>query len=140
MIIEKGGNDCNCGGKGCFETYCSMKKLKDKIKGELKIEEDIGGKELKEKLKQNLDNERIQKIIDEYIECFEIGLSNLINIFEPEKICIGGSFVYYEDILLDRLRKKVDNSNNIYNKFSTENIVLASLKNDSGMIGATIVK
>ena len=31
MIIKKDGNLCKCGKRGCFETYCSMKSLKNKL-------------------------------------------------------------------------------------------------------------
>ena len=47
-----------------------------------------------------------QKFIDEYIDNLLIGLSNIINIIQPEAICIGGSFVYYEKILYTRLIEK----------------------------------
>lgn len=31
MSIDKNGPRCNCNAYGCFETYASMKRLKDKI-------------------------------------------------------------------------------------------------------------
>jgi len=32
MVIQKHGDECNCGRAGCFEAYASMKRLKEKIK------------------------------------------------------------------------------------------------------------
>ena len=37
MVINKDGIKCNCGRKGCFETYCSMRRLKEKISKEFNL-------------------------------------------------------------------------------------------------------
>lgn len=148
MIIERDGNACNCGKKGCFETYCSMKRLKDKIKkilnkinkNNLKNEEIAEGIVFKKLLNDNIDNEEIQKTIDEYINNLIIGLSNVIDIFEPEVICLGGSFVYFEDILYHRLLAQMQEKRYVFNKQSIPKIVLAKLQNDAGLIGSTLIK
>ena len=148
MIIEKDGNVCNCGKRGCFETYCSMKRLKDKIrkilnkinKNNLEHEELAEGVIFKNLLKNNIDNEEIQKAIDEYINDLIIGLSNVIDIFEPEVICLGGSFVYFEDILYHRLLLKMQEKKYVFNKQSIPKVVLAKLQNDAGIIGSTLIK
>lgn len=149
MIIQKNGNICNCGKRGCFETYCSMKRFKNKINDVLnKIDDnniDIENSKLsegalfKELLKKNIQNGEIQKIIDEYIDDLVIGLSNVIDIFEPEVICLGGSFVHFKDILYDRLIEKMNEKMYVFNKQSIPKIVLAKLQNDAGIIGATLI-
>lgn len=135
MTIEKNGLQCNCGRKGCFEKYASMNTLKEKIAEKLGKEK-ISGNELDDIFK-NIDNLKINDIIEEYIENLCLGIGSLINIFEPEIISLGGSFAYYEKILLtkliDRLQKeKIFNSGNI------PKIVTAKLKNDAGIIGAVL--
>ena len=135
MIIEKNGIECNCGRKGCFEKYASMNALKEKIAEKLGKEK-VSGKELEEIL-QNIDNLKINNIVDEYIESLCIGIGNLINIFEPEMISIGGSFTYYEEILLKRLNSRLDKEN-IFNKNYMPKVVLAKLKNDAGIVGAVL--
>ena len=96
IVIEKDGLQCNCGRKGCFEKYASMKAFKDSVIKEFGLDDDIGGKEIKEFIEKN--PEESEKIIDEYIENLSIGIANLINIFEPEIVSIGGGFVYYKEI------------------------------------------
>lgn len=91
MIIKKGGIKCNCGNLGCFERYASIRVLKEKISKLYK--KDISSIELKEILLNMSKNEKVQRIVEEYIDNLSIGLANLINIFEPEVISIGGSFV-----------------------------------------------
>ena len=111
MSIEKDGILCGCGRKGCFERYASMKALKDKLRKALGYDEKVSGKELFEIIRSNnpanKDYAIIEKIIKEYIEDLSVGIANLINLFEPEAIGIGGSFVYFEEVLLDRLKEEL---------------------------------
>ena len=135
MIIQKDGKKCNCGKKGCFETYASMKRFKNEAVLNLKLEKDIQSEELQNYIRKNISKRNVNKFVNEYLENVAIGVSNLINIFEPEAICFGGSFSYYEDIFLDRLDEKVKKY--IFNKTTKFKLVSAKLKNDAGIIGAT---
>lgn len=137
MIIDRNGLECNCGKKGCFETYCSMKRFKDSAK-KILSNNNISAKDLVEKLKENLNNSDIIKLIDEYINNLIIGLSNIIDIFEPEAIAIGGSFVFFKDIFYKKLIDEMDERKYVFNKENLPQIVLADLKNDAGIIGAVI--
>lgn len=137
MVIEKDGEKCNCGRKGCFEAYSSMKRLKQKIQKEFNLP-DIDGKNIKKFMLENQENKKLNSILDTYIDYLSIGICNLINIFEPEIISIGGSFAYYKEILLDRLEEKLQERKELYNKDTIPKIVIAKLKNDAGIIGAVI--
>lgn len=137
MVIHKDGEKCNCGRSGCFEAYASMKRLKLKIQKEFELP-DIDGKNIKKFMLENKDNQKLNDIIDRYIEYLTIGICNLINIFEPEIISIGGSFAHYKEILVDRLEKKLSERKELYNKESIPKIVVAELKNDAGIIGAVM--
>lgn len=137
MVINKNGMECNCGRKGCFETYSSMKRLKEKISKEFNLNT-IDGIKIREFMEQNQENEKLNKILDEYIQDLQIGIANLINIFEPQAISIGGSFGHY-DILLKRLQDKINEKTELYNKEQIPEILIANLKNDAGMIGAAMI-
>ena len=137
MVIEKDGAKCNCGRKGCFEVYGSMKRLKEKIKEEFKLNS-IDGKQIKKFMIKNEKDKKLEVILDEYIENLVIGIANLINIFEPEAISIGGSFAYYKEILLEKLENKLLEKQELYNKDDIPKIVIAELKNDAGIIGAAM--
>lgn len=135
MTIEKNGIQCNCGRKGCFEKYASMSALKGKIAKKLGKER-VSGKEL-ESIIQKEEDVEINNIINEYIEDLSMGISSLINIFEPEVISIGGSFAYYEKTLLNKLISRLEKEE-IFNKNNMPKIVLAKLKNDAGIIGSVL--
>lgn len=136
MIIQKDGIKCNCGKNGCFEKYASMKALKNNLRSALGVDEKTRGQELLDYLRKNPDNEQINNIIDEYIEYLSIGVSNLINIFEPEAVSIGGSFVYFADVLLERLKNNIQKKNYLFNGIKELIIIPAALGNDAGIIGA----
>ena len=136
MVIEKDGRKCNCGNRGCFERYASMKALRRMVKTEFG-KENLTSDELKEILTSPKNLSKTNKIIDEYISDLSIGIGNLINIFEPETISIGGSFANFKDIFLDRLKAKLSEDSKLFNK-KLPNIVMAKLKNDAGIIGSVI--
>lgn len=135
MIIEKNGRTCNCGKRGCFETYASMKRFKKESIEKLKLNKDIQSEELQGYIRKNIKNKKVSNLIDEYIDNIAIGISNIINIFEPEAISFGGSFSYYEDIFIPILSKKLEEYK--FNKNTKVKLLSAKLKNDAGIIGAT---
>ena len=143
MVIEKDGILCECGRKGCFEKYASMKTLKNNLRQALGYDEKVSGKELFEIMRsnnpENQDYEVVEKIIQNYIESLAIGIANLINIFEPEAIGIGGSFVYFEEVLLNRLHKELISKKMLFNPRKEIIIKTAILQNDAGIIGATLI-
>ena len=83
-------------------------------------------------------HDEVQDDINEFIDYLRIGVCNLIDIFEPEIICFGGSFSYYEGHpVLNKLIEEINKPESTFNKSSVK-IVTAEMKNDAGIIGATI--
>ena len=139
MIIQKNGLECKCGKRGCFEKYASMKAFKDNLRKELGLNEKARGQDLLDIIRKNQDNPKIKRVINDYIDNLSIGISNIVNIFEPEVIGIGGSFVYFSDILLDKLKNNIIKKEYLFNQRKTINIVQAILGNDAGIIGSTMI-
>lgn len=142
IIIEKDGIPCNCGKKGCFEKYASMKAFKNNLREALELDERTRGEELLDKIrknsKENKDYDIINNVVGEYIKNLAIGISNLINIFEPEAIGIGGSFVFFEDVFLDKLKQYIQKENLLFNPREKLIIETAVLNNDAGIIGSIL--
>ena len=137
-IIHRNGAACNCGKRGCFEVYASLKRFKEKIVKEFNLKS-INGECVRDFIRKNSDNPTLRYMINSYIEDLSIGISNIINIFEPEAICLGGSFAEYEGILYEPLKNALINGNLLFNKRCDIIIKLAKLKNDAGIIGATLI-
>ena len=142
MVIKKDGIKCNCGRNGCFEKYASMKNFKNKLRKELGLTESTRGEELLNMIRNNKPEQKkyevIERVVSEFIEDLSTGIANLINIFEPEAIGIGGSFVFFEDVLMPRLKEKLMEPNMLFNRREDIDIQIAILGNDAGIIGATL--
>lgn len=138
IIIQKDGIQCNCGKKGCFEKYASMKAFKNNLREVIGLDEKTKGEELLDIIRKNPNDEKIKRVIKEFIEYLSIGISNLINIFEPEAVGIGGSFVYFSDILLEKLKQNILEKEYLFNKRENLVIVPAVLGNDAGILGSII--
>lgn len=142
-IDSKSDRICKCGKKGCFEQFASMKVFKNNIREALHLNEYISGIQIYDMLKYNKalnrNDESIEKVINEFVNYLAIGISNLINIFEPEIIGIGGSFSYFEEFITDRLINTLKSQNLLFNKRDDIIIKSAILSNDAGMIGASII-
>lgn len=137
MVIKENGLLCSCGKKGCWEQYASMNAFKQTLISKLNLNANTNSHDLLNLIKNEKENIHVNKIIDTYICNLALGIENIINIFEPEAICIGGSFVYYKEILLDKLKLKLEEQNATFNNNIPE-IKCAQLQNDAGIIGAVI--
>jgi len=135
MVIEANGRKCRCGNKGCFEEYASMRIFRKQI-AELFALEDINSSKMFEILESKQKREETNKIIENYTTYLSIGISNLINIFESDAICIGGSFTYYAPIFMDKLKEKIQNN---FKERTIPDIILAKFENDAGIIGASML-
>ena len=77
------------------------------------------------------------ELVNKYYEYVSIGLVNLINIFEPEVIALGGGISEQGDKLIIPVKKLVEES--VYGGVLKTKIVKAMLGNDAGIIGAALL-
>ena len=149
MVIVKDGRECGCGRKGCWEAYASATALinmtKEAIRNEkaefsymLHLADDdidnVNGKTAFD-AQQAGDNTGAE-VIDQYIGYLATGLINVINIFQPDVLCIGGGIANQGENLLGPLRTIIEQERfTKYNEKQTK-VCIASLGNDAGIIGA----
>lgn len=98
---------------------------------------DISGQYMREELMVKYHNE-VRNDVNDFISYLRIGICNLIDIFEPEVVCFGGSFSYYEGHpVLQQLIEEIYKPESTFND-SKPKIVTAEFKNNAGIIGATV--
>ena len=145
MGIVADGISCPCGCKGCWEQYGSVTALVNLTKEAIKNNPESEMAKYAEK--QGKVNGRTafdcakkgdsvaKNVVDTYIKYIGYGLISIINIFQPEKIVIGGGISKEGDYLLNPLREIVYacKYNNYVEKTKLE---IAKLYNDAGIIGA----
>ena len=137
MVIKKDGNLCRCGKHGCYETYGSMKAFKKSIEENFGIT-NHSGEVIRAYLRAHSDDEKVKEVINNYVENFCLGLSNIIDITMPEVIGFGGSFSYYEDILLDKIKERLEKMNLFIDKRFMPKLLMGTFQNNAGMMGATL--
>lgn len=148
MVIQMGGRECNCGRSGCWERYASASGLimttreyitehPDRSSNILPL---IGGNMSNIEGKTAFEAKRLgihlaDEIIDTYIQHLGCGLVNVINLLDPDVICIGGGISGAGDDLLEPLKEYIDRE--LYHRAGkpTE-LRIAKLGNDAGIIGA----
>lgn len=150
MTIRHDGIPCNCGRRGCFEAMASANALIRDTRERMRDDKNsllwqlCGGNPDHLEAKTVFDGAAAgdalsQAILDGYIDCLGEGIANLINIFQPAVLCIGGGVSRAGDALLLPLREKT--SQLIYSKNAGRNtrIELAKLDNDAGVLGAALL-
>ncbi len=149
-VIVVDGEPCTCGRKGCWEAYASATALINQTKAAMEKYPDSVMHELVEANGGKVDG-RIAfdamrrgdiagiKVVDAYVKYVACGLINLVNIFQPETICIGGGICNEGETLLRPLRRYIDSERySVYSKIQTK-VVKAELGNDAGIIGAALL-
>ncbi|MDR1805190.1 MAG: ROK family protein [Clostridium sp.] len=150
MVIIKNGSRCTCGRRGCWESYCSARALIQQTKDVMMNNQSSKMWELCKDDYRNIDGRTAfiaarsgdaaaQRVVDNYISFLTEGVVNIINIFQPELVCIGGGVGNEGESLLVPLRRAVKHA--VYSRgceAQTE-IVGAVLGNDAGILGAALL-
>lgn len=147
-VIEVDGAQCSCGRKGCFEAYSSATGLIRMTNEAIAEHPESLMAKMSEKAKVTArtsfdamrDGDECAKfIVDKYIKYLAAGITNTINIFQPDVLCIGGGVCNEGDALLLPMKAIVEKE--VYTRDSEKNtkIVIAELGNDAGIIGAAFL-
>ena len=146
-VIVPDGELCSCGRRGCFETYASATALIRETKraaqgnqssmlwqmceGDL---DKIDGKVAFETMK--LGDRVATEVVENYIKYLSIGIANLVNIFRPDIVLLGGGICNQGEVLTkpinEYLKRECFGSEMTY----VPEVRIAELGNDAGIIGA----
>ena len=127
---------CNYGNKGCFEQYGSMRAFRDKIEELFELER-LTSYKMFEIIESKENEKKVNEVIEKYTDYVSVGLISLINIFEPDAICIGGSFAYYAPIFMDKIKQKIKKR---FPNREIPDLLIAKYENDAGIIGASMLE
>lgn len=149
MVIEVDGPQCSCGRKGCFEVFSSATGLINMTKQAIeenpdsilvKYEKDDGKVSARHAFNAMREGDKAGKaVVDKYIKYLAAGITNVINIFQPDILCIGGGVCNEGEPLMKPMIELVKKE--VYTRMIEKNteITVAKLGNDAGIIGAAFL-
>ena len=152
MVILEGGRECGCGRRGCWESYASATGLIITAKELMTAHNDsmlwklcggnaskINGSLIFEAYRAG--DEAACSAVESYVKHLAAGIVNVINVIDPEMICVGGGISNEWDSLSGALFDIVEAEQ--YYRYKTQaprtRIVRAELGNDAGIIGAAML-
>ena len=135
--IDYQGTLCKCGLKGCIEAYASGPSIVRRAKAVIKnLPPSASARDI-----QNLaesGNKTAVKLIKETADYLAVWLGNMINIFDPDVIVLGGGVSFLGKMLFEPLRKLTPKYS-INPRAHEVPIVQAKLQRNSGLLGAAAV-
>lgn len=147
IVIERNGEPCTCGRRGCWEAYASVTALIRQTKAAMQENpgslmnrvsmDNVNGRTAFDAAKEG--DAAALRVVDQYEEYIAEGIADMINIFRPEMIIVGGGICKEGDYLLDPVRKKVEGRVFGTGLLPETKIVAATLGNDAGLIGAALI-
>ena len=149
-VIVSGGRQCTCGRRGCYEAYASataltamtaekieelsLKGVESVLEKTAKTAGRVNARTAFDAMKAGCKYGR--EVVDSYIYYLAEGITNMINIFQPEILCIGGGVCNEREYLTTPLCALVEQDQYTRNSKKKTKIVIAELGNDAGIIGA----
>ena len=149
-VIVKDGEPCSCGRNGCWEAYASatalirqtkaamlddkQSKMWEIVDGDI---EAVNGRTAFDGMRAG--DETATAVVKAYCDYVACGLANVINIFQPEVICIGGGISKEGETLVAPIREYVERETYSKNVEKQTVIKAATLGNDAGIIGAAFL-
>ncbi|MEO7297502.1 MAG: ROK family protein [Verrucomicrobiota bacterium] len=150
MVIEVGGPKCGCGNRGCFEALASRTAIFRTIQAAVKdgqktILTEMLGEDLKDLRSGDLrkairkGDKFTEKVIEDAAEYTGIAVANLINIFNPEVVVLGGGVI---DALEDEMMAVIIETAKDYAMSGTTKgieIIATKVGDDAGILGGAVL-
>lgn len=147
MVIRVDGRPCSCGHRGCFEAYASATALILQTREAMEKHPEsllwhlCGGDPGRVNGKTPFDGRdagdaAATTVVERYLDYLAFGISNLIDLLEPDAVVIGGGICAQGDKLLVPLKERCREM--VYHHLFADRcrFAIAELGNDAGIIGA----
>lgn len=134
MTMVKGGRQCSCGKKGCWEMYASKKALLEEYNKNFNNET----KSLKDFIEMTRTNLKAKAILNNYLDFLAEGIKNIILTLDPEFIIIDGEICAYKDLIETDLKNKIFEENNFYDKKDCQ-VSFSNLQGNAAILGAALM-
>lgn len=132
MVITEGGEQCSCGRRGCLEAYASATALIREGKKATGME--MTPEEIFAKAGQG--DPALQDVVDTYVRKLGVGIINIVNIFRPQLVLLGGGISGQGEILTKPIARMMKEECFGGERGELPEIRIAALGNTAGILGA----
>lgn len=145
MVVRQDGELCTCGRRGCFECYASATALIRLTREEMQRNresllwkhaislEGVDGRTVFDTAREG--DEGAKRVLSDYFAVLGEGIANLVNLFRPQAVLIGGGISAEGENLLKPLREYIYPRLYVLDYAPLE-LLCATLGNDAGLYGA----
>jgi glucokinase len=150
MVLDVDGPECGCGNRGCFEALASrraifrtiqtaVKKGQDTVLVEMlgKDLDDLRSGDLRKAIRQG--DKFVEKVIEQAAEYTGIAVGNLINLFNPQVIVLGGGIIEQLEHEMLPIIEKVAKAHALPGTAKGIDIVATRLGDDAGITGGAVL-
>src|SRR5436190_1400176 len=150
MVIDVNGPKCGCGNKGCFEAVASRTAIFQRIKAGVKDGEktlltemlgdsleDMRSGDLRKAIRRG--DKFVSKILEQVAEYIGIGVSNLVNIFGPDVVVLGGGVIEALADEMSAIITKTAKDHAMPGTMKGVEIVVSKLGDNAGITGAAVL-
>lgn len=138
-VMEVSGPQCTCGFRGCWEALAAGSSMEKWYAENRPVAERYGktvsAREICELARKG--NEFAKRTVDREGVYLGLGLANLIGMFVPEVIVLGGGMMQSADLYLGKIREVIRSGCRFVPAEKTE-VALAALGEDANLIGAAM--
>ena len=138
QVIDPSGPLCSCGFRGCWEALAAGPAMvawfKSNNATDSRAGEDLTAKRICQLAQQG--DQLALRAVEREAYYLGLGLANLVNLFTPDAIVLGGSVMKSAVLFLDGIRKVIRQGCRFV-PFEKTELALASLGDDVNLIGAT---
>jgi len=150
IVLDDKGPVCSCGRHGCFEAYASRNAIINRITSEIKnghasIIEALGKKDIsnlksgdiKKAIKYG--DQLVKNIVEDAARVTGLVIANLINIFDPEAVVLGGGVIHaLHDVMMPLIVKTARDY--LFKGFPAKvDIMATNLGDMAGITGAAAI-
>jgi len=150
MVIDVNGPECGCGNRGCFEALASRRAIFRTIqtavkKGQETLLVEMLGKDLADLRSGDLrkairrGDKFVEKVIEQAAEYAGIAVGNLINMFNPEVIVLGGGIIEQLEHEMMSIIEKVAKAHALPGTAKGIEIMATRLGDDAGITGGAVI-
>jgi glucokinase len=150
MVIDIDGPECGCGNHGCFEALASRRAIFRTIqmavkKGQDTVLTEMLGKDLSDLRSGDLrkairrGDKFVERVIEQAAEYTGIAVGNLINLFSPEVIVLGGGIIEQLEHEMLPIIEKTAKAHALPGTAKGISIVATRLGDDAGITGGAVI-